>query len=95
MHSWFPKKLRPEQTLFFNEVFYRTRSGMQFYNLRLTWPCPTSSGTDLLPNVPTLDTMHTTVLLLEGVDVTYARMLSCSCQLLVVHGILTYTYDIN
>ena len=28
-HSWLPKKLRPEQTLFFNEVFYRTCSGMQ------------------------------------------------------------------
>ena len=41
-----PKKLRPEQTLFFNEVFYRMRSGMQFYsNLReLMWACPTSSG---------------------------------------------------
>jgi len=31
-NSWLPKKLRPEQTLFFNEVFYRMPSGMQFYS---------------------------------------------------------------
>jgi len=32
IHSWLPKKLKPEQTLFFNVVFYRMHSGMQFYS---------------------------------------------------------------